>query len=161
MTDTTRMERDFFTDRKVQLDPYPWLDESRAKGRVRELDGRGIIMVTGFAEAAQMLLDGEIYSAAISAAGPTAPLPFVPQGSDISDQIAEHHHKFVGSETLLSYDGARHAASRSLLNSLFTPSRLRANEEYMRTLAERMVAELVAMGVSRRSAVLPRLMSRS
>jgi len=144
MTDTTSMERDFFTDRAVQLDPYPWLEDSRAKGRVRQLDGRGIIMVTGFSEAAQMLLDGDNFSAVISAAGPTAPLPFVPKEGDISDQIIEHHHKFVGSETLLSYDGARHAASRSLLNSLFTPSRLRANEEYMRTLAERMVAELVA-----------------
>jgi len=144
--DQTNMGRDFFTDRGLQLDPYPWLDDSRAKGRVRELDGRGIIMVTGFSEASQMLLDGDIFSAVIAAAGPTAPLPFVPQGSDISDQIVEHHHKFVGSETLLSYDGTRHADSRSLLNSLFTPSRLRANEEYMRTLGTRMVAELVAKG---------------
>jgi cytochrome P450 len=47
---------------------------------------------------------------------------------------------------LISYDGERHAAARSLLNSLFTPSRLRANEDYMRALAGRMVAEAVSQG---------------
>lgn len=140
-------ERDFFTDRSVLLDPYSWLDESRAAGRVRKLPDRDIVMITGFAEATGVLLSGD-FSSVISAAGPTAPLPFEPEGDDITDQIAEHHHKFVGSESFISYDGLRHSAARSLLNSLFIPSRLRANEEYMGKLAERMVAEAVAKGSS-------------
>jgi hypothetical protein len=77
MTSQTTTERDFFTDRTVLLDPYSWLDESRAKGRVRKLDDRDVIMITGFSEAAQVLLDGDAFSAVIAAAGPTAPLPFV------------------------------------------------------------------------------------
>lgn len=146
MADHVTPERDFFTDRAVLLDPYSWLDESRVKGRVREMEGREVIMITGFAEATAVLLDSDAFSSAIAAAGPTAPLPFELRGGDISDQIVEHHHKFVGSEQLVSYDGPRHSAARSLLSSLFTPSRLRANEEYMRALAGRMVAEVVGSG---------------
>jgi cytochrome P450 len=148
MTDQTTIERDFFTDRAVLLDPYAWVDASRQKARVRKMDARDVVMVTGFAEATAMLVNGDGYSAVIAAAGPTAPLPFEPQGSDITDQIAEHHTKFVGSESFLSFDGPRHAASRSLLNSLFTPSRLKANEAYMRGVAERMVADTVRTGTS-------------
>lgn len=148
MTNQATTERDFFTDRSVLLDPYSWLDESRAKGRVRKLGSRDILMVTGFAEACEVLLNTDAFSSAIAAAGPTAPLPFEPRGSDITDQIAEHHHKFVGSESFISYDGERHAASRSLLRSLFMPSRLSANEDYMRALAERMVAGIVSKGQS-------------
>ena len=59
MTDQTATERDFFTDRSVLLDPYSWLDESRAKGRVRKLDSRDVFMVTGFAEASEVLLNND------------------------------------------------------------------------------------------------------
>jgi cytochrome P450 len=146
MTDPAAKERDFFTDPAVLLDPYSWLDDSRAKGRVRKLDGRDVLMVTGFAEASGVLSSHDAFSSAIAAAGPTAPLPFEPRGSDISEQIVEHHHQFVGSEQFISYDGQRHTASRSLLRSLFVPSRLRANEIYIRQLAERMVTALVNKG---------------
>lgn len=148
MSNDATKERDFFTDRSVLLDPYLWLDESREKGRVRKLDSRDVLMVTGFAEASEVLLNRDTFSSAIAAAGPTAPLPFEPQGGDITEQIAEHHHKFVGSEQFISYDGSRHTASRSLLRSLFMPSRLRANEEYMRELADRMVGGAVSKGQS-------------
>ena len=148
MSSNASVERDFFTDQSVLLDPYSWLDESRAKGRVRRLDGRDVLMVTGFDEAVAVLHNRDAFSSAIAAAGPTAPLPFEPQGSDISEQITEHHRKFVGSEQFISYDGMRHSASRSLLTSLFVPSRLRANQEYMRALADRMVIAAVSKGKS-------------
>jgi len=93
-----------------------------------------------------VLLNTSDFSAVITTGGPTAPLPFEPQGSDITDQIAAHHHRFVGSEQFITYDDERHAASRSLLSSLFTPSRLKANEEYMRGIADEMVAAVVAKG---------------
>jgi cytochrome P450 len=124
-------DRDFFTDRSVLLEPYEYLDGIRSQSPVGQLTKRDVVMVTGFAEAVSVLLNTKDFSAAIVAGGPTAPLPFEPQGDDITEQIATHHQKFVGSEQFISYDGTRHAASRSLLASLFTPSRLKANEEYM------------------------------
>ncbi|MBU6268512.1 MAG: cytochrome P450 [Sphingomonadales bacterium] len=139
-------EPDFFTDHSVLLNPYEALDAVRAQAPVRQMERHDFVMVTGFAEATAVLLDGEHFSSVIAAAGPTAPLPFVPEGSDITAQIAAHHHEFVGHETFLSFDGAEHSARRALLNGLFTPSRLRANELYMHDLAERMVRDAVAKG---------------
>jgi cytochrome P450 len=110
------------------------------------MESHDFVMVTGFAEATAVLLDGEHFSSIISAAGPTAPLPFEPEGDDITDQIAAHLGEFVGHETFLSYDGKDHSAWRALLNGLFTPSRLRANELYMHDLADSMVRAMVAKG---------------
>lgn len=146
MTTKAFQEPDFFTDHSVLLNPYEALDAVRSQATVRQMESHDFVMVTGFAEATAVLLDGEHFSSVIAAAGPTAPLPFEPQGSDITSQIAEHHHKFVGSETFLAFDGAEHSARRSLLNGLFTPSRLRANELYMHDLADEMVMNLVAKG---------------
>lgn len=139
-------EPDFFTDHSVLLSPYAALDAVRSQASVRQMENHDFVMVTGFAEAAEVLRDGEHYSAVIAAAGPTAPLPFAPQGDDITGQIAEHHHAFVGHETFLSMDGAPHSAWRALVNKLFTPSRLKANEAYMHDLADRMVRDVVAKG---------------
>jgi cytochrome P450 len=140
-------EPDFFTDRVALLDPYPFLDGIRARGGavcpMRSVDA---LIVTGFAEARDVLLDADHFSSAISTGGPTAPLPFAPEGADITAQIAEHHPAFTGSELFITYDGARHSASRSLLNRLFVPSRLRANEKYMVALADRMIEAAVAKG---------------
>ena len=139
-------EPDFFTDHSVLLDPYEALEAVRSQSPVRQMKSHDFVMVTGFAEATAVLLDGEHFSSVIAAAGPTAPLPFEPEGDDITGQIAAHHHKFVGSETFLSFDGAQHSARRALLSRLFTPSRLRANELYMHGLADRLVEDAVAKG---------------
>ncbi|MFD2134518.1 hypothetical protein ACFSLT_03465 [Novosphingobium resinovorum] len=49
-------------------------------------------------------------------------------------------------ELMVSYDGDKHLAARSLLNPLFVPSRLKANEAFMRAYADDMVREAVAAG---------------
>jgi cytochrome P450 len=145
-TEAAFAEPDFFTDHSVLLDPYEALDSVRAQAPVLQMRNHDFVMVTGFAEATAILLDGEHFSSVIAAAGPTAPLPFEPKGSDITAQIAEHHHEFVGHETFLSYDGGEHSFRRSLLNGLFAPSRLKANELYMQGLATSMVRDAVAKG---------------
>lgn len=144
--DNTFIEPDFFTDHSVLIQPYEPLEAIRTQATVRQMASHDFVMVTGFAEATAVLLDGEHFSSVIAAAGPTAPLPFVPEGDDITNQIAAHHHEFVGHETFLSFDGAQHSARRALLSRLFTPSRLRANEQYMHGLADRMVRDVVAKG---------------
>ena len=66
-------EPDFFTDHSVLLDPYEALDVVRSQSPVRQMENHDFVMVTGFAEATEVLRDGEHYSAVIAAAGPTAP----------------------------------------------------------------------------------------
>lgn len=146
MTAETFREPDFFTDHSVLRDPFQALHAVRDQAPVLPMKQHDFVMVTGFKEAAAVLLDGEHFSSVIAAAGPTAPLPFVPEGSDITAQVAAHHSQFVGHETFLAFDGADHSARRALLNGLFTPSRLKANELYMHDLADRLVSEAVAQG---------------
>jgi hypothetical protein len=88
--------RDFFTDRSVLLKPYDYLDSLREQSPAGFLTNRDMVMVTGFAEAVEVLLNTRDFSSVITTGGPTAPLPFAPQGDDITNQIAEHHAEFVG-----------------------------------------------------------------
>jgi cytochrome P450 len=47
---------------------------------------------------------------------------------------------------LVSFDPPRHTAHRALLNGLFTPKRLKENEEFMWRLADRLIDEFIADG---------------
>ena len=47
---------------------------------------------------------------------------------------------------LLALDRPEHTCPRALLRKLFTPNRWKENEEFMGTLADRMIDELVDLG---------------
>jgi cytochrome P450 len=128
----------------VLLDPYEFLEGIRAHGPVIQLKSRDIVAVTGFAEAVEVLNNREDFSSVINP-DPIAPLRFVPEGDDISAQI-EATMGTGPMDLMVSYDGKLHADARSLLNPLFVPSRLKANELFMRGLADDMVREMVAKG---------------
>ena len=137
---------DYFTDRAVLLDPYQYFEAVRARAPVTKAGPHDILFVTGFQEAVEVLLNAEDFSSIISTAGPVVPLPFTPEGDDITAQIAEHRGEMAATDLMVAYDGERHAHARSLLTALFTPSRLKANEEFMERLADQMVREAVAKG---------------
>jgi cytochrome P450 len=139
-------ERDYFTNHSVLLNPYEYFEAVRANGPVHRLKNRNLVIVTGFEEGIEVLLDSDHFSSSIAGAGPVAPLPFTPEGDDISDQIEAAHDPNSPTALMVNYDGDRHTAARSILNSLFTPSRLKANEEFMESYAERIVGEAVAEG---------------
>ena len=142
----TATERDYFTDHSVLLDPYDYFEDVRAHGPVHQLTGRDIVVVTGFREAVEVLLNTEDFSSSIAGPGPVVPLPFEPVGDDLTALIEAHRADNPAADLMVSYDGDRHAANRSLLNPLFTPSRLKANEEFMFGCADAMVREMVAKG---------------
>lgn len=138
----TALETDYFSDHAVLLDPYAYLEQIRAHGPVVRLKSRDIIAVTGFQEAVDVLTNAQDFSSVINP-DPIAPLRFEPEGDDISAQI-EASMGTGPMDLMVSYDGRKHADARSLLNPLFTPSRLKANELFMRGLADDMVRDLVA-----------------
>jgi len=139
-------EPDYFTDRSVLKDPYAYFESIRTRGPVARLQARDLVMVTGHAEAIEVLLNTRDFSSVVSTGGPAQPMPFEPQGDDIDAQLEAHRHQFIGADLLVAYDGERHAATRSLLTRLFVPSRMRANELYMQELADRLARETVARG---------------
>jgi cytochrome P450 len=139
-------ERDYFTDRVVLKDPYDYFAELFSKDPLYQPKLRDVMFVTGFAEANEILRNAQDFSSVIAVTGAAVPLPFEPVGEDISEQIEKHRHEVSGSDILVTYDGTRHTANRSLLNSLFVPSRLKANQAFMEDLAEKTVLDVVAKG---------------
>ncbi|MDG2004506.1 MAG: cytochrome P450 [Novosphingobium sp.] len=143
---TALENRDYFTDPDIARDPYPFFEAVRAHGPVWQPENRDYLIVTGFDETIEILNNHHDFSAIVGLAGAAAPLPFEPIGSDITDQIEAHRAKFLGGDQVVMLDDEPHTKLRSLMNRLFTPSRLKANEEYMTALAERMVHDVVAKG---------------
>jgi cytochrome P450 len=139
-------DRDYFTDRVVLKDPYDYFAELYAKDPIYQPKIRDVMFVTGFEEANEILKNTEDFSSVIAVTGAGVKLPFTPVGDDISAQIEKHRPEVSGSGILVTFDGAPHTAARSLMTSLFTPSRLKANQAYMEELAERTVQETVARG---------------
>ncbi|HYP63324.1 MAG TPA: cytochrome P450 [Acidocella sp.] len=139
-------DRDYFTDHSILLDPYAYFEALRAKGPIYRLPGRDIFVVTGFEESLEVLNNNADFSSSVSTGGAAAPLPFTPEGDDLTGQIEAHREQFLGGELLVARDDRPHSNSRALLSRLFTPSRLKANEEYMTSLAGKLVSDAVAKG---------------
>lgn len=137
-------ERDYFTDHSVLHDPNSFFDEMRGKSPVYQLKNRDILLVTGFAETVQVFNNPKDFSSAIAPGSPVPPLPFEPEGDDLTAQIEAHRSQFIAGEILVAQDDIAHTYARTLLNRLFVPSRLKANEEYVAQLADQMVREAVA-----------------
>ncbi|WP_159977605.1 MULTISPECIES: cytochrome P450 [unclassified Novosphingobium] len=137
-------EKDYFTDRSVLLDPYDYFETIRVHGPVYQIGSReDVVIVTGFAEALEVLLNTRDFSSWLNP-DPLTPLPFAVESDDISALLAATPSGEM--ELMVAYDGDKHAAARSLLNPLFTPSRLKANEAFMRTYADDLVRGAVTAG---------------
>ncbi len=139
-------DRDYFSDHVILKDPYAYFEAIRAKGPIHQIPSSGLVVVTGFDEIIDVLNNTQDFSSVIAPMGPAAPLPFTPQGSDITAQIEAHRGDFIGGDLLVAYDDTQHKFSRSLLPRLFTPSRLRANEQFMAEYSDQLVKAAVGNG---------------
>lgn len=138
-------EVNFFTDPRVARDPYPYYEYLRGQCPVARVPSSGVVAVTGYDELVAVYRDSATFSAVNSSLGPF-PLPFDVTGDDISEQLESHRDYFPMSEHLVSFDPPKHTAHRALLNGLFTPKRLKENEEFMWRLADRLIDEFIGDG---------------
>jgi len=138
--------RDYTEDLEVLRDPYPFFEAIRRDGGVFHDTQRDIYFVTGYDEAVAVLLDHETFSSNIAVHGPKNLPRFHGTREEIRAQLAEFRSHNPVAELLVNYDGLDHSNVRGLLDKLFIPSRLKANEEYMARLAQSMVSEAVAAG---------------
>jgi cytochrome P450 len=143
-------EVNFFTDPGLVTDPYPYYEYLRAKCPVVHVPSSGVVAVTGYDELHQVYRDSATFSAVNSSLGPF-PLPFDVVGDDISEQVEAHRDQFPMSEHLVSFDPPKHTAHRALLNGLFTPKRLKENEEFMWRLADQLIDELLGKSADGRA----------
>ncbi|OBI95497.1 cytochrome P450 [Mycobacterium sp. 1465703.0] len=137
---------DYFTDAEVAQDPYAYWDYLRTQGPVFREPHYGVVAVTGYQEVQAAFKDVDSFSAVNAIGGPFPPLPFTPEGDDISDQIEAHRHEFPIFEHMVVMDPPEHEKARSLLGRLLTPRRLQENKDYIWQLADRQFDEFIANG---------------
>ena len=137
---------DYFSDQAIAQDRYEYLDYIRAQNPVLRLEPLGFVAVTGYDEAVAAFKDYETFSAVNAIGGPFPPLPFVPEGDDISAQIDAHRHLFPINEMMVVMDPPEHTRARSLLSRLLTPARLKEHEDFMWELADRQLDEFIGNG---------------
>jgi cytochrome P450 len=143
---TDQSTADFFTDASLCGNPYPYFESLRSKGPVYVEPHHGVAVVTGHEEAIAVYNDAVNFSACNAVGGPLPPLPFVPEGDDISEQIERYRELMPSSDLLVTYDQPEHPQARGLLMRLFSVRRLQENEAYFTDLADRMVTEVLRRG---------------
>ena len=137
---------DFYSDTALVDDPHAYFDYLRAQGPVARLPHRNVVAVTGYEETIQVMLDTEHFSSINAVGGPLPPLPFEPEGDDITDQLEAHRGKIPFADQVVTEQGARHLNLRSIVATLFTPSRLKALEPSLRATSESLIDEFAADG---------------
>lgn len=137
---------DFFTDPSLVPDPHPYFDYLRAQGPAVREPHHGVVAVTGYDAALALYKDSESYSSCIAVGGPFPPLPFEPSGDDISGLIEQHRTELPLHEHMVTMDPPGHTRARSVLSRLLTPARLKANQDYLWSLADQQLDEFVARG---------------
>ena len=137
---------DYFSDEAVTQDPYEFWDYLRSQGPVFREPHQGVVAITGYAEVQAAFKDVASFSAVNAIGGPFPPLPFTPDGDDISAQIEAHRHEFPIFEHMVVMDPPDHERARSLLSKLLTPRRLQENEDYIWRLADEQFDEFIGEG---------------
>ena len=137
---------DFFRGDELVADPYLYYESLRAKCPVSREPHHGVVMVTGYDEAIEVLGDTERFSSCIATTGPFPGFPVPLEGDDVSALIDEHRAELPMSDQLPSLDPPVHTQHRALLMRLITPKRLKENEAVMWQLADRLLDPLLARG---------------
>ncbi|MFN8229028.1 MAG: cytochrome P450 [Mycobacterium sp.] len=144
MTDLASV--DFFSDPALAQDPYAYFDALREQNPVYREPHQGVVAVTGYQEVMAAFKDHETFSAVNAIGGPFPPLPFTPEGDDISAQIEAHRHLFPIHEHMVVMDPPAHEQARSLLSKLLTPRRLKENEDFMWQLVDQQIDQFIDNG---------------
>jgi cytochrome P450 family 150 subfamily A5 len=138
---------DFFRDKSLVADPYPYFAALREECPVRREPHHGVYMVTGYEEACAVYTDTTTFSSCNSVTGPFPGFPVPVEGrDDVDELIAEHRDALPFSDQLPTFDPPKHKAHRGLLMRLMTPKRLRENEEFMWRRADQQIDTFLANG---------------
>lgn len=137
---------DFYTDVRLVDDPHAYFDYLRAQGPVTRLPYREAVAVTGYEETIQVMLDTEHFSSVNGVTGALVELPFTPHGDDITAELEANRAQLAFADQVVTESGERHLNLRSILATLFTPSRLKALEGALRETSESLIDEFAATG---------------
>lgn len=139
-------QTDYFMDLSLVDDPFPYFEHLRSRGAVVPLPAHNVVAVTCFEEALAVHLDSEHFSAVNAVIGPLPPMPFAPEGDDITAQIEAHRPQIPFGEDVLTLDQPRHTPLRSLMMRLFTPRRLKEMEASIARIGQDLLEEIAPAG---------------
>jgi len=137
---------DFFRDKDVAQDPYPYYRWVREQSPVWREPRRDVVMVSGYDEAIAVYHDQATFSSCNTVAGPFFPFSVPLEGDDITAIIEEHRDELPFSDQLPSFDPPKHTDHRALLMRLITPKRLKENEEFIWRLTDQTFDEFFPKG---------------
>jgi cytochrome P450 len=137
---------DFFRDKRLTDDPYPFYEALRDKCPVSREEHYGVTMVTGWQEAVDVYNDAETFSSCVSVTGPFPGFPVPLEGDDVTELIVKHRDEIPFSDQLPTLDPPTHTNHRALLMRLITPKRLKENEDAMWQLADDILDDFLAPG---------------
>src|SRR4051794_12592487 len=106
---------DFFRDKSVVSNPYPYFDALRDRCPVTREPHKNVVMVTGYDEALSVYRDPERFSSATSVTGPFPGFPIPLEGrDDVIELIDKHRDDLPFSDQLPTFDPPKHTAHRGL-----------------------------------------------
>jgi cytochrome P450 len=140
------LERNFFTDPELLQDPTPYYAALRERGPVWREPHMGVVILSGIEEIVQVYADHEHFSAIVAAIGPLVKVPEPEEGESWAEVIERRRAEIPMGEMLTSIDPPRHTQHRALAGKIFTPNRLKENEEFMWTLADGLIDEFADRG---------------
>lgn len=144
MTDLA--DANFFADRAVQDDPYPYFAALRSMAPIVREPNFGVFMVVGYEAALEVYNDSRQFSSCNVVSGPFVPFSVPLEGDDVSDIIEAHRDELPFSDQLPSFDAPKHTDHRGLMMRLLTPRRLRENEEFMGRFADQLLDGILTRG---------------
>jgi len=140
------LERDFFTDPGIVQDPNPYYAALHERGPVVREPHHGVFLVSGFDEIFAMYADIKNYSSIAAPLGPFMKVPAPRDGETLADVVANRRAEIPLSDLLPTLDPPEHTRQRGLLSRLFTPNRMKENEDFMWRLADGLIDEFVDAG---------------
>jgi cytochrome P450 len=140
------LERDFFTDPEILQDPLPYYRALHERGPVMREPHKGVFMLSRIDEIVEVYTDHQRFSAIVGPLGPLVDVPEPAEGESLAEVIERRRHEIPMGDQITSLDPPKHTRHRALIGKLFTPNRLKENEEFMSTLAEGLIDEFADGG---------------
>lgn len=140
------LERNFFSDPEIIQDPNPYYAALRSRGPVVREPHHGVFLVSGLEEILAVYADLDSFSSIAAPLGPFTKIPERAAGESLKDVVENRRAEIPLSDLLPTLDPPAHTRQRALLSRLFTPNRLKENEEFMWSLADTLIDEFVGRG---------------
>ena len=140
------LERNFFTDPELFQDPTPYYAALHEAGPVFREPHQGAFILSRISDILDVYADHEHFSAIVAPLGPLVPIPPPEPGETWAENIERRRDSIPMGHELTSIDPPRHTRHRAMAGKLFTPNRLKENEEFMWTLAEGLIDEMAERG---------------